>query len=247
MAFDLKILQEKWIAPLLLIVTGFSTWYYNKTENEIQQQTKILSIRTIELENSLKKKTNDREFKFKMFNEVKAALKSNDSIEQRILVTFINEMLLEDSTLRTNLLNIIKTQGAIGAVSQVKTIQEEERKFDSILKAPKLDSSKCFKIQIFYVEERMPESKTYALRAESELSKNKNFQVTVSMLPKAVNARAGYRISANEIRFEENERQNAEQILEILQTGKVFPLEEPRLKEINFKSPKSVSVFVNNM
>ena len=75
------------------------------------------------------------------------------------------------------------------------------------------------------------------------------YKVRLRKLPRNINAKSGYRISANEIRYEANEKEVAEEILRIIQEKQVFEFEQPRLKQIrpSKPTPNYISVFVRNM
>jgi hypothetical protein len=183
-----------------------------------------------------------------MYNEVKAAmLVKNDTSLQKAVMLIVNEMLADDSVFRDKLVTLL-----LAAPNAGKSLRMEQRKNDTIVRYFKMEeeqiSSKNFSIDIFYLDDLKAEAKPRAEKIKNVLSvKYPDYQVRVRLLPRNINARSAYRISANEIRFEDDEKEIATQVLSLIEQNKIFNIEQPKLHKSTQKTPKYISIFVRNM
>lgn len=105
-----------------------------------------------------------------------------------------------------------------------------------------------FTIDVFYLEDVINEAEPRANEVVNLIKKNyPDYKVRKRLLPRSINAKSGYRISGNEIRFEPQEKDIATGILELIIKNKIFQLEQPKSHLINHHSEKYISVFVRNM
>lgn len=196
----------------------------------------------LRIENNLRPKEFENSLKLALYQEVKLAIEKKDTAVSHITLIAVNEMLKdkEDSIFRGNLISILLS------LPNSKTLMETQNNIDNF-ELP-LSKTKNMTIDVFYLEDILSESKPRAKIIDSLLQKKfPKYSIRVRLLPKAINARIGYRIGQNEIRFEADERNVATELQELIKQEKIFTLEQPVLREIKGNTPNYVSIFVRNM
>ena len=112
----------------------------------------------------------------------------------------------------------------------------------------KVDNAIKFKIEVFYLPDIIREAKPRAEKI-AELLKKQFPQSNILVVPLTVeqNSRAGYRISANQIRCEGSELEFAQKVLATISSGKVFQKEQPIIHFTTSITKDYISIFVRNM
>ena len=251
----LEKLNSKWVTPLFAIITVIYGTFYSISSAKMDEYSKKLDAYSTELDNISKKIENelrvkefDNNLKMTIYSEVKEAIQKKDTTLQNATLIVINEMLQDDSLFREKLKTVLF------ASSNSQKLIEVQQKIDQFSTEQKTVqknniSSDDFKIDVFYLDEIVDEAKPRAEKVvELIRSSYPEMGVRLRLLPKEVNARSGYRISSNQIRYNADERNIAEGVLELIDTENIFPLETPVLKQIDYyDSPNYISIFVRNM
>lgn len=236
------------IIGILALFTAYNTYTTTKTKGELEIASmridtaqRKLDFQTTELSNLLKKKEFDNNIKLKMYDETKLAI-GKDSITQAATLIIINEMLREDSAFLWQL------KGILSRIPNSENRVASQKKVEIFETQQKAISSGSFTIDVFYLEEIKSEAYPRAQRIVEELRKKyKNYKIRLRLLPASINSQVGYRIGRNTIRHEKSETALAEELRKIIVEEKVFPLEQPTLQLIQYKTPNYISVFVRNM
>ncbi|MCD4744831.1 MAG: hypothetical protein K8R58_00865 [Bacteroidales bacterium] len=184
-----------------------------------------------------------------MYGEVKEAIIKEDKKLQNAVLLIVNELLSDDSLFKDKLITILLASPNTDE-SVKKEQQKIEKKAYEFVEEEKQKKTDVFTIDVFYLEDIIEESEPRAKKIVHTLSNEfPSYQVRIRRLPHYINAKRGYRISANEIRYESDEKELSEKILSIIESQKIFELEQPLLNEINPNkpSPKYLSIFVRNM
>jgi hypothetical protein len=110
------------------------------------------------------------------------------------------------------------------------------------------DTSTRIIVDVFYLTDIEAEALPKAEMIVAEINKTygHKYLARLRVLPSAVNARSGYRIDANQIRFEKEEEQYAGEIRALVVSRKILPLEQPFLKVVRNNTPRYISVFIRN-
>ena len=107
-------------------------------------------------------------------------------------------------------------------------------------------ASAGYKIDVFYLDD-VPEAKTRAEKAVTALQKKSSSNVVrLRLLPREINARSGYRIEDNQIRYEQSEKGIANETLKTMKDAGIFSDDEPRLYLTSYSTPGYISVFVKS-
>ena len=164
------------------------------------------------------------------------------------MLLLVNEILADDSLFRDKLITILLASPNIDESVKIEQKKYEE-KTTAFIQQEKQITSGNFTIDVFYLEDVIEEAEPRAQKIEEALkSEFPDYQVRVRRIPRNMNAQSGYRISANEIRYEKDEKEIAQKIFSIIEAKRIFDMEQPRLNEINPSkpSPNYVSIFVRN-
>ncbi len=244
----LEKLNSKWVTPLFAIIAIVYGFMFKVNNDKLQQNANELDYLSKQIENELRVKEFDNNLKMMIYSEVKEAITKKDSALQNATLIVINEMLKDDTLFREKLKTVLF---ASSNSKQLIAVQEKIDQFSSEQKdmVKPSASSIGYKIDVFYLDDIVDEAKPRAEKIVKLLEKRyPENTVRLRLLPKEVNAQVGYRISANQIRFEPGESELAKEVLEVIQQNSVFKLEQPVMHEINYyKSPNYISIFVRNM
>lgn len=244
----LEKLNSKWVTPLFAIIAIVYGFIFKVNNDQLQQNAAQLDNLSKQIENELRVKEFDNNLKMTIYSEVKDAITKKDTALQNATLIVINEMLEDDTLFREKLKTVLF---ASSNSKQLIAVQEKIDQFSNEQKVVEKTPANAsgFKIDVFYLDDIMEEAKP---RAEKIVSLLKRYYpentVRLRLLPKEVNAQVGYRISANQIRFEPDEKDIANEVLGVIMQNNVFQNEQPAMQQINyFKSPNYISVFVRNM
>ncbi len=243
----LESFNKYWVAPTIAIVGTLLGLYFSTIKQNLENQSIKISNTAESIESELKQKEFNNSLKLQMYNEVKDAILKKDTSLQKAVMLIVNEMLADDSIFRDKLLTLL-----LASPNTVNSLRTEQRKNDTITRYFRMEESQIsaskFTIDIFYLDDIKTEAKPRAEKIKSILSaKYPDYNVRVRLLPRNINARNGYRISGNEIRYEENEKDIANQALKLIEQNKIFSAEQPKLQLSHQNSPKYISIFVRNM
>lgn len=209
---------SKWVSlasGIIAVFAAYQSYLVNESTNALQEKFSKL--------NYAKDSANfirDREFKFKIYELVKEAISNKeDDRVQKAATVIVRELVSEnDASFKLGLLNIIgntTTDPAIKKETNVAIYNVEE---SQITNTPNINTSDfkniVTKVDIFYLEDKQPSSELIA-NDVAKLLTNK-YQVRVRLLPSSINERPGYNIKNTQIRFEKNEENQANDIINLI-------------------------------
>ncbi|MFB6342638.1 hypothetical protein ACE1ET_12995 [Saccharicrinis sp. FJH62] len=245
----LENLNKYWVTPAVAIVGALLGLYFTLVKNNLETEAAKISNSAAKIEAEIKQKEFSNNVKIQMYSEVKEAIMSDDNKLQDAVLLLVNEMLADDSLFREQLIRILIASPNVD--NSVKLKQKEiEVQTKEFIQKEKSKLAGNFTVDVFYLEDILNEAKPRADKITQLLNdKFPDYRIRTRVLPRTVNAKSGYRISSNQIRFEKDERKEAEQILELIKKKGIFQLEQPELLEINptTKTPDYMSIFVRNM
>jgi hypothetical protein len=249
------------VSGILAVFVTIQTFRINDTANEInkiasdtEKTLKEVQIAAGKQDVDQKKVQFSRDLKFKLYDEVLKALETNNVKKQGATKALVINLMTDsaDITFRDALLNTFLSSDLVDpdirkdiSENQLADAQmaEEQKVTDSIMvqksrkKIASLPDNLKWDIDIFYLEENLPQSKERALQVQ-EILKAK-YKTRVRVLSVLANARPGYNVSTNEIRYNNNpeEIKEAREIQGLL--GEKF-----RLSISGKQTPWYLSVFV---
>ena len=238
----LEKLNSKWVTPLFAILAIVYGFIFKINSDQIDQNTKNLKNLQTQMDNELRKKEFENNLKLTIYKEVKDAIEARDSSLQKATLIVVNEMLKEDTLFREKLKTVLFSS------TNSKKLIAVQQKIDQFSVEQVSAPSNGFKIDVFYLDDIIGEAKPRAEQIVSLLHvKYPNYIIRPRLLPKEINAQSGYRIDANQIRFESSERQIAYEVLKIIGEDKIFRKEQPQMIMTGYKTPNYISIFVRNM
>jgi hypothetical protein len=236
----LENLNKYWVTPAVAIVGALLGIYFTIVKES-------LDASATRIETQLKEREFNNALKFQMYSEVKDAILKKDAKVQGAVLLIVNEMLASDSTFRDKLITLMLASPNIdtSVVKQQKEIDNKAEQFKLEEEQVKGDQ---FTIDVFYLEDIAREAEPRAERIVTLLKERyTSYQIRKRKLPRNINAQTGYRISANEIRYDPEEENLAAEIKTYIQSKGVFQLEQPMLRKTTRHTPKYLSIFVRNM
>ena len=185
-----------------------------------------------------------------MYSEVRDAISRNEPNVQKAVLLLVNELLADDSLFKDQLVTILLASP--NTTRDVRKEQEaiETKSFEFSQAEKNKYNAELMTIDVFYLEEIIKEAKPRAEKIIELLKKEyPSYRIRLRLLPRYLNARSGYRIGQNEIRFEYSEEAIATKIDSLIRINKIFKLEQPKLKQIfpKTESPNYISIFIRNM
>ncbi len=246
----LENLNKYWATPLIAIIGGILALYFTIIKDSLEADAQRIENVALKIESDLMQREFKNNLKIQMYGEVKDAITKNDEKLQNAVLLLVNEMLADDSLFREQLITILLTSPNVK-----ESVRKNQEKIQSKAEEFKIEekqiSTDIFIIDVFFIEDIIAESKPRAEKMVNMLNRElgENYQVRLRRLPMNINARSSYRISANEIRYENEETQLAQNILRLIMIYNIFELEQPRLRQIKSekKTPNYLSIFVRNM
>ena len=250
------------IRNVLLIIIGLLTAWNTYKSDKIDGELEAESQR---LQNLITQKEFENELRFKVFDEVKNAISGKDTALQEAVKIMIETILNDDSTFQEKMRTILLASGNTSEevkkdiqetekfrVSQEK-LKVQQQNFTKQTEDPSSDISIAqskyeFRVDVFYLEDILAESKPRAEKVVSLLKKEyPKYDVRLRLLPRTINAQKGYRVDFNQIRYGAGEKAVAEKIASKISSKNIFELEKPKLYTVKSKSDKYISIFIRNM
>lgn len=239
--------NKYWVAPTIAIVGGLLGLYFSVVKQKLENQATNLANTATRIETELKEREFTNTLKIQMYSEVKDAIAKKDKQLQNAVLLIVNEMLEDDSLFRDKLITILLSSPNTDDSVRVEQQRMEDRAVRFRKEETQIAENK-FTIDVFMLEDLQQEAAPRVDRIIALLTeKFPNYQIRKRILPRSINARSGYRVAQNEIRFEAEEEPIARQVHDIILANHVFQFEQPRLKMITHKTPNYISVFVRNM
>jgi hypothetical protein len=238
----LERINVKIVVPVMAIITSISGYIA-----VIKDQEATLAQK--ELETELKQKEFKNSIKLMLFKEVKEAIQENNPKSKEVTLTFLEEFCNDEAELVRKFKSLMYDKASN---QDIVSLASNYSEIDSTMKTSALElktiDTNFYKIDVFYLEDIIAESVPRAKKIVEILEeKYPKFKIRLRILPREVNAMKGFRIGANQIRFEASEEKIATEIYNEINTKEIFPLERPVQKKISFQTPNYISVFVRNM
>ena len=237
-------LNSNWITPVLAIITGVYGFMFKMNSDKLDENTKNLNNLKTQIETQLRQKEFENDLKLTIYKEVKDAIVKKDTSIQNATLIVVNEMLKEDTAFREKLKTVLF------ASPNSNTLIAVQKKIDEFTDEQTLTTTTRgnFTIDVFYLDDIITEAKPRAEQIAGLLrTMHPGYNIRLRLLPKEVNARSGYRISANQIRFEASESKVAQEAYDAIFKNKIFSLEQPKMNTISYRTPNYLSIFVRNM
>jgi hypothetical protein len=240
------------ILGLIAIVTGYNSCQNEKIKSSLQNQLTQVEINKSSVEKlstevhlQIDQKKFSNEQLFQLYREIKESVNQKDCDQQLLLTMIVDQVMADNISLRDSLRNfVVKKDPNCTAAKYITKEKKVEAKFEIEQKA----TAVSFTIDVFYLDEIPDEAKP---RADQIVALLKNlypdYNIRLRLLPKAVNARSGYKIESNQIRFESSENQIAKAAYDAIIKNKIFRIEQPQLNMISYHTPNYISIFVRNM
>lgn len=260
----------RWKNIILLVIgvfTAWNTYTSNVTTNE-------LKIKADKQEQALRQQEFDNQVRFKVFEEVKRAVDSKNRALQEAVIVIVDEMLASDTVFKEKMRTILLASHSVdnAVKSDVLAVQAFEdgesvplqrvpvssettgsrgpasvgsSNEETTTAAPALADT-SLRIDVFYLEDLESEAEPLAQRVAGVLSERYK-HVRLRLLPTAVNARKGYRVDHNQLRYEDAELKVAQEVLRLVNGTGVFTNEDMVLREVSNKTPNYISVFIRNL
>lgn len=243
----LENLNKYWVTPVIAIVGGLLGLYFSVVKQELETQAANLESTALRIETELKQKEFNNELKLHMYSEVKDAITRNDKKVQSAVLLIVNELLADDSSFRDKLVDLLEASPFTNDSVKVE-IQKIEKKESAFYTEQSPNGGQAFTIDVFYLEDIMKEAMPKARQVKKLLETTyPGYKIRLRLLPKSINARSGYRIDANEIRYDAQEKVLAQKCQQLLKAEGIFTNEQPRLREVSSATPNYMSIFVRNM
>jgi hypothetical protein len=231
MDMKIKNFASVWLPSIFTIVSGvfalMNYVFYDRTNRE-------LTNARLRIENELREREFENNLKLTLYKEVKEAIGQKDTAMQSATLLVVNEMLSDDTVFRKKLINILLQNAVSPELAKLNVYAGEE------------SATTPYTIDVFYAEDTRKETESRATALCSLLdTKYPRYTIRKRLLPRSVNARY-YRVSGNQIRFGDDEKQLADEIYAEIQKNGIFPKEQPRLIEMKNSTPCYIGIFIRN-
>lgn len=265
-----KLVQVKTIVlAVLALLTAWNTYTTQVTQNKLkiteaqldtakqklEIQENILTNQKLALDTELRQREFGNNLKFKLYEEVRNAISGKDPRVQDAVVLIINEMLADDSLYRGKLSNILlhSNNTAEAVKTSIIDTQKAELQFE-VDQRKAFSTSKstsatrtAFTIDVFYLEEKSNEAQPHATQIADLLRQHyPDYTIRVRLLPRSVNARSGYGINFNQVRFEQQETSVAKEVIDVIRGSNILSAEPPVGHPVSNVTRNYMSVFVRN-
>ena len=239
----LEKLNTRWVTPLFAVIAIIYGFIFKVTSDRVDQNTRNLNNLKIQIDNQLRQKEFDNNLKMTIYQEVKEAIKEkNDSALQNATLIVVNEMLKDDSLFKEKLKTVLF------ASTNSKKLIATQQKIDQFSVEQTSTPVNGFRIDIFYLDNILAEAKPRAEKIQRLLqSRFPQYKTRLRLLPKEINAQTGYRIDANQVRFESGEKNIADEVLNAIVREGIFQKEQPIPHLTSNSTPNYISIFVRNM
>jgi hypothetical protein len=237
----IDILNNKWVTPIVTIITGIYGMVFTIYLNKMDIQEKKLN----QIETNVNTKIREKEFinnlRLTLYEEVKQSMKTNDTNQQKITLLLIDELLKEDIEFRDKLITLVLSH------NNSPSLVKHQKDFMDFSETESMKTN-SWNINVYWLEDISSESRPRAEKIVKIIQeKYPNINVKLKKLSKLVNSKKGYRISQNMIRAEKDEMFLATDIMKLINQTNVLEKEKLILVKSNVKTKLIFSIFVRNM
>jgi len=240
------------ILAVIAVITGVNSCENQKIKGSLDNQlTQVVINKTSveklssEIHLQIDQKRFSNEQLFQLYREIKESVNKKDCDQQLLLTMIVDQVMADNIVLRDSLRNfVLKKDPTCSAAQYIRKERVTEANYESEQK----EIPANFTIDVFYLDEIPEEAQPRAEEIVQLLKKlYPSYTIRKRLLPKTVNARTGYKIDANQIRFEVSESNVAKIVYDEIIKNKIFRLEQPQLNQISYHTPNYISIFVRNM
>lgn len=221
--------------------------------NDLEVETKRLDLQIKQAEARLREDESIRKLGFDLYGEVKTVLaKESRGTEEEDVLQALVESVGEDP-LRQRLLSVLAVAAKNKSVRESATnsarFYEQQAEVvpitatqvaESLKVANQGTSTGLTRVDIFYCEQTQSRSKPIADKFRSTRTETDTGEWRVRLLPESVNRQPGYRLNANEIRFNAPDEQAVAQVLRKRAEAQGWQMQ---FREASSPTPGYVSVF----
>jgi len=237
----IDILNNKWVTPIVTIITGIYGMVFTIYLNKMDIQEKKLN----QIETNVNTKIREKEFvnnlRLTLYEEVKQSMKTNDTNQQKITLLLIDELLKEDIEFRDKLITLVLSH------NNSPSLVKHQKDFMDFSETESMKTN-SWNINVYWLEDIPSESRPRAEKIVKIIQeKYPNINVRLKKLSKLVNSKKGYRITQNMIRAEKDEMFLATDIMKLINQTNVLEKEKLILVKSNVKTKLIFSIFVRNM
>ena len=252
---------EKVFSRINLLLTAlaaafalFISFKFSGLEKQLSVQASEIANNKAQLDLQQAQVKFEREFKLNLLGELSKALdkEKKDTLYCTIAVAFVRDMLADDP-MKNSIMQVFESSPfiptAIKSRIKLEAIQEQNFKVESDAiptptKSVTASSTDQILVDVFYVENQNESiNNVNALAVAKKIDAMAGYKSRVRQLPASVNLRSGYKVSANEIRFDSDENEIAQSLQESLNKGSSITF-QTRLSRSQTKN--YVSVFIAN-
>lgn len=239
-----------------LLIALFTAWKalpLNDQLDDLKVKTQQLDMQLKQAEAELRENESVRKLGFDLYLEVKAVLakESRGAREEDVLQALVESV--GEDPLRQRLLSVLAVAAQDKKVQESATnsarFYEQQAEVAPITPAQVAESLKVAdqgtstghtRVDIFYCEQTQNRSKPLADKFRSTQTAKDTGEWRLRLLPASVNKQPGYRLSANEIRFNAPDEQAVAQVLSKRAEAQGAPMQ---FREATTPTPGYVSVF----
>ena len=234
-----KTLLLKWIPIIIQIITLVFTFVIFL---HFEKPNKELSNSKLKIETEILPREFENNLRLTLYKEVKDAIGQKDTNMQKATLLIINEMLEEDSVFRVKLINILLQS------TSSQELQQTQENLNNYHKEQISLNPKKYTIDVFYLEDNLKETEPLAKAVDSVLRSNcPGYTIRKRLLPKSINAKIGYQIHKNQIRYDigTNEENVAKDIINYIRKSDILQ-NVPDTMAINNNTQNYLSIFIKN-
>lgn len=234
-------LNNKWVTPIMAIVTTIYGFIFTVHFNQLKTQESKLNQIQSSVSTKIQEKSFVNDLRLTLYQEVKQSMKTNDSDQQKITLLIVDELLREDTTFRNKLVTLILSH------SKSPSLIRDQQEYENFQENEETNTGQ-WNISVFWLEDIPEESVPRAYKVSSLIKeKYPSVNVKVRRLSKMVNSKEGYRIGQNVIRAEQNELKFANDIAKLINSTDILPMEKILVSKSSTKSNQNFSIFIRNM
>lgn len=187
------------IQLVFTILIGIGTYFNQQSLSELQQES-------LQIKNRQEEISFDREFKFKIYDLVIEAIKSNNPKQQQAAYITVDCMITNDTTLKSGLLGIFaKSETVAPNIRAAATVAKFDIK-QSQVAAPVYSLSNKIHVDIFYYKKYEATTKVIAQKIYDALASSDFYELgPLKVLTENKNQDKWYNVKDNEIRFDDSE------------------------------------------
>jgi hypothetical protein len=230
------------------VIVGFIVNYKSSNLND---ELQTIKSQTERIKNEQGQVQFDREFKFKIYELVLTAIKSDSQKEQIAASVAVQNMVSDrDYKFKDGLLGLIKASPNVSQEVKTEITIARLDLAETQQKSPKYSKIDKIYVDIFYYEEDFNATRTLAKKLRDALKTSDFYEVAlVKSFSVAKNKEPNYGISKNIIRYDKAETQKAialQNVLNSLLVSDKIKIEIEPTKSENNKTNSYVSLFIMN-